>query len=131
MRNAHPCCRAGDHGAIGKGHGVTIDHLGHQCNALSCGEVRQTHDAGVWLISVEYEQSEVVVDGDQHPLLADRLPQQGLIAGIRDDLGCLAHIVALSAQPQGKPASGATVDEKSHPDTATRSMRSLAMTAWA
>ena len=83
------------------------------------------------LIVVEDEEPEVVVDGNEDPLFADRPAQEGLVAGVRDDFGCLANVVALIPQPVGESASGATVNEKLQPCIAMWSRRSLAITAWA
>ena len=83
------------------------------------------------LAVVENEQSEVAVNRDEDALFARCPLQEGLIPGIRIDFRRLAHVMALISQPESETLPGAAVNQELHPDTAIRSIRSWAITAWA
>jgi len=62
-----------------------------------------------------------------HPFFTNRPCEKRLVAGIRADLSGLADVMALLAQPVREPPTRATVDQKPHPETAMRSIRSWAI----
>ena len=89
--------------------------------------VRQTHDPGMRLDLEEHEQTEIAIERDDHPFFTNCPFEERLVAGIRADLSGLADVMALLAQPAREPPPRAAVDEKPHPETAMRSIRSWAI----
>ncbi len=111
---------------------MPIEDNVHERDALLSRNIRQPHDSGVRFSRVEHQLPEVLVHGDEDPLLRVGPYQESPISRIGSSLLGFEDVVLLLAKPIRQPPAGAPVDQESHlAATWTASRESFAMTAWA
>ena len=109
---------------------MSLNHVGHERDALPRRNVRQAHQTGVLEALDVHKFPEIGVDRDQDPALGARAPEQGPIARVGAELAGLDDIMTLDAQPFGQSGTGAAIDQELHGSaTETADNVSRAMTA--
>lgn len=132
MRDPYQPAGYGNDGRFRQFVGVLDEDSGKQWNSAGNRDVRQSNYAGVRQILGEDEGAEILVHRNEDTPFVVRSPQKLPVARVGTEVGGRHDIVPIGAQPLGRPAADAAVDQKPQAGaTRTASSVSLAMTAWA
>jgi hypothetical protein len=122
------------YGNHGSGQLITMsrEQIGHQDNPRGRWRIGQPDDPRMNSAVPVHQRRKVAVDGDQDVPICRGHFQKNCIAWIGLGLSGRKHVVALIAQPFGKPSASAAINQEFQPgDTSTSSRLSSAITAWA
>jgi hypothetical protein len=113
-RDANPVATHRDYSSILQIRAMSGEHFLQQSDPLCSRHIGQAQEAAVTCAFHKKESAEILVHGDQNPLLtfgpAEKLP----VSWVGPSFPGLGDIEPLRAKPFGEAMSGTTIDQKLH-----------------